>query len=332
MIEILKPNNCTVCKSKMDIPIEFLNVSYSILCPRCGDFLLTSTLFRKLQNPNNDMGDDWRWILSHYIRKNYNGEDKIEIDSDKFKEILKEDLPDGAQQSKILLKYLGDNIKHPPDNVSIDTRPLTAIMGAVHIGDVDYISEYLVNLNLITFQIPGQGHIDRYYGLTMLGWQEYKKLKKNQSGKPSGNKGNRIKSSGKRLNVFLCHASEDKKIILELYSQLREDNFDPWLDEEDILPGQEWKNEIEKAVRACDIVLVCLSNKSISKTGFVQREIKIALDITDEQPENTIFLIPLKLEECTIPDRIKKWQWVEYYKTGGYQKLIKALNHRANSL
>ena len=52
------------------------------------------------------------------------------------------------------------------------------------------------------------------------------------------------------LRVFLCHASSDKPAVRELYQRLRTDGIDAWLDEEDLLPGQDWQYEIPKAVRA----------------------------------------------------------------------------------
>jgi cold shock CspA family protein len=133
------------------------------------------------------------------------------------------------------------------------------------------------------------------------------------------------------LRIFLCHSSNDKPLVRNLYQRLKSDNFDPWLDEEKLLPGQDWRQEITKAVRRADVVLVCLSRGSVSKAGYVQKEIKDALDIADEQPEGTIFLIPLKLEECEVPERVSRWQWVNYFDENGYKKLVNALHARANS-
>jgi ATP-dependent Clp protease ATP-binding subunit ClpC len=127
------------------------------------------------------------------------------------------------------------------------------------------------------------------------------------------------------LRVFMCHASEDKPAVRDLYARLKRAQIEPWLDAEDILAGQEWRYEIEKAVRSTHIVLVCLSAHSTSKTGFVNKEIRIALDVADQQPEGTIFIIPLKLEECQVPDRLRQWQWVNLYEEDGFEKLMRAL-------
>jgi formylglycine-generating enzyme required for sulfatase activity len=138
--------------------------------------------------------------------------------------------------------------------------------------------------------------------------------------------------SSRALRVFLCHASGDKPAVRELYQRLHTDGIDAWLDEEDLLPGQDWQRAIPKAVRDSDVVLVCLSRNSINKAGYVQKEIKFALDVADEQPEDTIFLIPLKLEECKVPERLSRWQWVNLFHPNGYERLMRALRVRATSL
>ncbi len=84
------------------------------------------------------------------------------------------------------------------------------------------------------------------------------------------------------LRIFLCHTAADKPAVRDLYHRLRADGFGPWLDEEDLLPGQKWQREIPKVVTASDVVIVCLSNAALTKAGFVQEEIKFALDVAEQ--------------------------------------------------
>jgi hypothetical protein len=134
------------------------------------------------------------------------------------------------------------------------------------------------------------------------------------------------------LSVFLCHSSSDKPAVRALHAQLLRDGIAPWLDELDILPGQDWDSEIRKAIRKCHIVLVCLSRASISKVGFLQKEIRQVLDVADEQPEGTIFLVPVRLEECEVPYRLSRWQWVDLFEESGYERLMLALAARRREL
>jgi hypothetical protein len=132
-----------------------------------------------------------------------------------------------------------------------------------------------------------------------------------------------------RLRVFLCHSTGDKKAVRELYARLTADGFLPWLDEKDLLPGQDWELEITLAVQKSDVVVVCLSVASVTKKGFANREIKFALDVADLQPEGTIYLIPLRLEPCIVPQRLSKWHWVDYFDANGYPNLVRSLQFRS---
>ncbi len=138
-------------------------------------------------------------------------------------------------------------------------------------------------------------------------------------------------NASRLLRVFLCHASEDKEVARLLHKRLSQDGFAPWLDEEDLLPGQKWRDEIPKVVRKSDVVVVCLSRHT-EKEGYLQKEIKVALEVADEKPEGVIFVVPLRIEECQIPDSLGEWHWVNYFEENGYEKLKKALHWRSQTL
>jgi hypothetical protein len=130
----------------------------------------------------------------------------------------------------------------------------------------------------------------------------------------------------RRPRVFLCHGSEDKNAMRALHGRLLGDGQNPWLDEKDIIPGEDWGEAIQKAIRTSRFVLVCLSRKSVGKTGYVQKEITLALDRADEQPQGRIYMIPVRLEPCDVPQRLRKWQYVDLFEERGYQRLLEALN------
>jgi formylglycine-generating enzyme required for sulfatase activity len=138
-------------------------------------------------------------------------------------------------------------------------------------------------------------------------------------------------STNRSLKVFLCHASADKPVVRKLYRYLRSKGMDPWLDSEKLLPGENWKIEISKALFESDVIVVCLSKNSVTKEGYVQSEIAFALDKALEKPAGTIFIIPAKLEECNVPTRLSPYQWVDLYRDG-YKRLMLSLNKRALQL
>jgi hypothetical protein len=122
-------------------------------------------------------------------------------------------------------------------------------------------------------------------------------------------------SSSRPLSVFLCHSSQDKVFVRDLYQRLQRDGVAPWLDEEDLIPGQDWDREIRRAVRASDLILVCLSKSSVSKAGYLQKEIKFVLDVAAEQPEGSIYLVPARIEEgvqvSDVAEELGRRHWVE---------------------
>jgi hypothetical protein len=136
----------------------------------------------------------------------------------------------------------------------------------------------------------------------------------------------------KPLKVFLCHSSNDKPEVRALYNLLVKQGADPWFDAEKLLPGQDWNLEINKALDNSDVILLCLSKKSVDKEGYVQREIRIALDRALEMPEGRIFLIPARLEECDLPYKIRNYQWVDLFSADGMDKLLRSLNLRASQV
>ena len=135
----------------------------------------------------------------------------------------------------------------------------------------------------------------------------------------------------RRLKVFLCHASDDKLAVRQLYQRLRAVGVAPWLDAEDLVGGQRWQVAISKAVRDSDVVLVCLSQRSVTKAGYMQQELAFALNVAAQQSESeeAIYLIPLRLEDCTAPEQLRDRHWVDLFADDGFQRLLRALQVRA---
>jgi formylglycine-generating enzyme required for sulfatase activity len=133
------------------------------------------------------------------------------------------------------------------------------------------------------------------------------------------------------LKVFLCHAHADRDAVRALYARLTADGVDAWFDKEKLIPGQDWKLEIRKAVREADVVIVCLS-KQFNQAGFRQKEVRLALDTANEKPEGEIFIIPARLEECGIPENLNKLHCVDLFEDDGYERLVRALRIRADKI
>jgi hypothetical protein len=133
------------------------------------------------------------------------------------------------------------------------------------------------------------------------------------------------------LKVFLCHAHSDAAEVRALYSRLKTDGVDAWMDKESLIPGANWELEIRKAVREADIVVVCLS-KQFNQRGFRQKEVRLALDTAMEMPEGEIFIIPARLEECDYLESLQQYHGVDLFEAEGYSRLMRALRLRAEKI
>lgn len=142
----------------------------------------------------------------------------------------------------------------------------------------------------------------------------------------------RHRNIARRLRVFLCYASEDGSRVRVLARRLRDDNIDVWLDDSRLLPGTHWTLEIGKALRSSDAVVLCLSPASVRKRGFVQKEVRLALSVADEEPEGELFLFPVRLSPCEVPDSLRHLQRLDLRRRGGYARLMAGLAARAASL
>lgn len=129
-----------------------------------------------------------------------------------------------------------------------------------------------------------------------------------------------------KSRIFLCYANPDKRKITTLYRNLTLAGFYPWMDKKSIHGGEKWELAIRKAIRSSDFFIICLSKNSVNRRGFMQKEIKIALDIWDEKLEDDIFMIPVRLEDCVIThEKLLELQWIDLYKADGFTKLVRAI-------
>lgn len=130
--------------------------------------------------------------------------------------------------------------------------------------------------------------------------------------------------------IFISYAREDFQHARELYQRLKAQGFRPWMDKVDLLAGQPWQPALERAMRESDFFVLLLSRNSVKKRGFVQREIRTALDLWEDKLADDIFLIPIMLEAMAweeVPEAISKFQWVELFEDDGWERLARSLEY-----
>lgn len=133
-------------------------------------------------------------------------------------------------------------------------------------------------------------------------------------------------------NVFISYAKEDFKYAKEIFDFLKLNQYKPWLDKECLLAGQNWDLEINRALRKADFIIILISNTSITKRGYVQREYKLALKYFEEKLEDDIYLLPIKLDKCDVPFGFEKFQWLELSEDFEFYKVLDSFNYQRKKL
>jgi len=134
---------------------------------------------------------------------------------------------------------------------------------------------------------------------------------------------NQIKQSPQ---IFLCYARKDEKPVSELYKKLSGAGLKPFMDTKDILPGEDWKQRLMNTIREAPFFLACLSGNSVDKRGVIQEEIREALEVWRQKLDSDIYFIPVRLEDCAVPGALAKFQWVDLFHDGGFERLKMAID------
>ena len=109
---------------------------------------------------------------------------------------------------------------------------------------------------------------------------------------------------------FISYASNDRLRVEPVWRRLQQDfpGVKFWFDVQELLPGQDWDLEIQKARDRSNGMILFLSNTSLNKEGYVQREFKWAMRRMEEMPEGHSFLFPVRLEPCEMPYQMRQWK------------------------
>ena len=78
-----------------------------------------------------------------------------------------------------------------------------------------------------------------------------------------------------------------------------------WRDTADLWPGEDWRAKIRQAITDNTLVFIaCFSRSSLSRgTSYQNEELTLAIDQLRLRRPDDPWLIPVRLDECDIPDR-----------------------------
>jgi hypothetical protein len=127
------------------------------------------------------------------------------------------------------------------------------------------------------------------------------------------------------LDVFISYAREDHEVVDRLHDDLSRPGIAPWLDRERLDPGKDWNREIDERIRGCSHFLAVVSPHSLRDDRFVRRE-------WDQALAQDKYVMPLRLEDCALPDALKAKQWQDLFPYDrGIVRLLRFLHQEKRS-
>jgi tetratricopeptide (TPR) repeat protein len=139
-----------------------------------------------------------------------------------------------------------------------------------------------------------------------------------------------------QMQIFLSYGREDATTVQELYQQLKADGYKPWMDTEDILPGQDQRGTISDAIAHSDLFIACLSKQVTSQDSYANEQLREALVQFARSQPGGVFIIPLKLDECEIPDlriyelgmNLRDYNVLDYQQPDAYDRLLQTIEQK----
>src|SRR5207249_10111459 len=106
----------------------------------------------------------------------------------------------------------------------------------------------------------------------------------------------------------------DLTVDERLYECLYSAGFSTWMDLRILVHRHDWPPANEDPIETADFFIACFSEYSVNKKGGFQAEIRYALDCAGQLPLVQIFIVPVRLNGCSVPRSIQKeFQYVDLF-------------------
>ena len=130
--------------------------------------------------------------------------------------------------------------------------------------------------------------------------------------------------------IFVSYAREDQVPVTLLVAFLRAAGFEVWFDKDSLHAGQDWRTVIEEEIARARLLVICLSKSAVDKTGFVQKEMRLALQQAELRPPSKVYIIPVSLDGVPVPKSLEHLHVLDLGEPRATHRLLEAIQHATN--
>jgi hypothetical protein len=130
-----------------------------------------------------------------------------------------------------------------------------------------------------------------------------------------------------KRTVFLSYSWADRERVMPIYERLKQAGLDVWIDRDQLRGGADWEETIRHEMLKCRRIVIFLSN-ALNDGGFFLAELGLSRAVAKDRVKRGTFLIPVRLEACSIPMILSQWNAIDLFEPDGERRLFEALGVR----
>lgn len=105
-------------------------------------------------------------------------------------------------------------------------------------------------------------------------------------------------AAGEPWAFFLCHASPDKPVALQLFERLQARGYRTFVDQHALPPGVAWSQAIPQAIERSEVFVVLLSALTAGKAHYLGEEAVFAVNL---ERTGRLVVVPVHLDDPPAP-------------------------------
>ncbi|MDJ0717985.1 MAG: toll/interleukin-1 receptor domain-containing protein [Prochloraceae cyanobacterium] len=127
-----------------------------------------------------------------------------------------------------------------------------------------------------------------------------------------------------QFDVFLAHKSKDKPQVRAIAEQLKRRGLNPWLDEEQIRPGEPFQFAIQEAIHNVKSIAIIIGSDTFSKWQVFEFQSLVKESIDAQIPIIPVILPSASKVQDNVPPFLRGIKWVDFSR-GTQEQAIESL-------